>query len=88
MKEQRMIDLSYRLVATLDQMEAALEDVTAALEDVTATARKLIAVMNSPEVRRMRHEASLGYRLPDWVWRVEEQQRQQFGSGNGRKMRE
>jgi len=37
--------------------------------------------------RREEVEAHLHYKLPDWVWTVEEQKRRTDGSGNGRIMR-
>lgn len=54
-----------------------------ALDAATIAAERYIAALNNITPRQWR-EIELGYRVPDWIWRVWEQQREQFGSGNGR----
>lgn len=67
---------------------AATANMTRALNLATVSTERAIALLNTPAVRRLIYERQLGHKIPDWVWHVEEQQRRQFGSGNGRKIRE
>ena len=71
------------------RMGKAFEGLSIALGQMTYVASQLIpiVIMSIPIFRRAKIEAELGYRMPDWVWRVRENQRRTEGSGNGREMR-
>lgn len=71
-------------------MAKAVEQMGYALGQLTWVTRHSAAILiqSIPIFRRAKIEAELGYRVPNWVWRVWEHQRRTEGSGNGRILRD
>lgn len=76
------------MVNALSKLNAALVAAALALIDAHEAADALAYSLRQPAFRRALREYELGYRVPDWVAGVWEQQREQFGTGNGRTVRE
>lgn len=87
------LHLEYRVDPTaLANVGRALADLSEALGRLTVRTDETTAAirrwLDTPWMRRRALEAEQGYATPDWVWDVLERQRQTFGSGNGRRVRE
>ena len=75
-------------MTTLENRFDGFSKLAIALDECSVAIQRYIETLNSPAVRRLIHERELGYRIPDWVWDVEEKIRRTEGSGNGRSMRD
>ena len=72
------------LAYAIGKLGDAVHEEAVAIQENMASLR---ALLQTPYMRRMAREEELGYRLPDFVWQVEEKMRRTEGSGNGRIIR-